>query len=68
MKTDFLGKELNIGDKVVFMKLKYRELVIGEITTMADKSCVVSHEKNNSCRTTSRQFYNQLIKIESEEK
>ena len=31
---DFLGKDLAVGDEVVYMKLKYRELEKGKIARM----------------------------------
>ncbi len=59
MKTDFLGNELNIGDKVVYMRRNYKEFVIGEITKMNDKMAAI-HSKNNEI---TKRFYYQLIKI-----
>jgi hypothetical protein len=65
-KTDFLGKELNVGDKVVYMRLSYKEFIIGEITKMHDKMATIAqiHNKDNTfmCDSTKR-FYHQLIKI-----
>ena len=31
MKKDFLGQELKVGDRVIFMELNYRKLLIGEV-------------------------------------
>lgn len=59
---DFLGNELQIGDKVVFMQLNYRALMAGYIVSMAPKSCLISHEPTNTGKKESRQSYSQLIK------
>jgi hypothetical protein len=63
MKKDFLGNELNIGDKVVFMQIGYRGLMEGVITKLSEKKATISHDKTNTCRTESIQFYSQIIKI-----
>ena len=62
-KTDFLGNKLSVGDKVVFMQLGYRALMVGEITNMSEKKCTLIHEMTNTCRRKSIQFYNQMIRI-----
>jgi len=67
MKKDFLGNELSVGDKVVFMKLKYRDFEVEYIVSMADKSCKIEHEKDNLSRTECRQFYSQIIKVDEGE-
>ena len=61
-KTDFLGQKLGIGDKVVFMTIKYRDFDIGKIISMAEKSALIEHKKNNRCRSQTRQYYSQIIK------
>lgn len=58
---DFLGKELNIGDNVVFVQINYRNLLKGTIKTMAPKSVLISHGYENNSET--RQRYEQIIKI-----
>ena len=62
-KTDFLGNNLNVGDKVVFMQIKYRGLMIGNIVSMTDKKAKIKHKETNTLRTESIQFYNQMIKL-----
>lgn len=62
-RCDFIGNELQIGDEVVFMQLKYRNLMRGTIKTMAPKSALLGHKKTNTCSTESRQCYKQMIKI-----
>lgn len=61
MKHDFVGNELKVGDKVVFMQVKYRSLMIGVIKSLADKSALIEHEKTNLCTTESRQSYSQIM-------
>ena len=63
MKTDFLGNELNLHDEVVFIQLGYRNLLRGKIIKMTDKTCTIEHEPTNTGKTTTKQVYNQLIKI-----
>jgi hypothetical protein len=64
VKEDYLGKEINIGDTVVFMQIGYRGLMKGTIVSMAEKKAKIKHEKTNIGRTESIQFYGQMIKIE----
>lgn len=64
MATDFLGKEIKVGDKVVFAQLQYRNLLIGEIIRLTDKTALIKHEETNTCGTQTKQFHKQLIKIE----
>jgi hypothetical protein len=66
MKTDYIGQQLNMGDTVVFMQIGYRGLMKGIITKMADKKATLAHEKTNTYRTESIQFYDQMIKINPE--
>ena len=63
MKTDYLGNELKVGDTVVFMRIKYRGLMKGEIISLSDQKAKIKHELLNSIRTESVQFHNQMIKI-----
>ena len=63
IKRDYLGKELNIGDEVVFMQIGYRGLMKGIITFMSNQKAAIEHEPTNTYRTKSIQFYNQIIKI-----
>lgn len=62
-KVDYLGEKLFLGDTVVFMQIGYRGLMTGRIFSMSDKKAKIRHEKTNTCRTESVQFYNQMIKL-----
>ncbi|MDD4804499.1 MAG: hypothetical protein PHN69_04925 [Candidatus Pacebacteria bacterium] len=62
-KKDYLGNILNVGDKVVFMQIGYRGLMTGIIVKMSDKKATISHERTNTCKTVSIQFYTQMIKF-----
>ena len=62
-KCDFLGNELNVGDEVVFMQLKYRNLMKGTIKHMSPKTALIEHKMTNTCSTESKQFYKQMVKI-----
>ena len=68
MKKDFLGNELHLNDTVVFMQIGYRGLMKGKIVSMSDKKARLKHEKTNTYRTESIQFYSQMIKIAEEDK
>ena len=73
MKTDFLGNELNLGDEIVFADPSYRNLVKGNIYSMADQSCIIVYNKtiNNSIINLPnrieikkfRQKYSQIVLI-----
>ena len=63
IKTDYLGNELNIGDEVVFMQIGYRGLMTGKIVSMAEKKARIKHQRTNTYRTESIQFYTQMVKI-----
>jgi hypothetical protein len=63
MAKDFLGRELEIGDEVVFMQIHYRGLMKGTIKKLSPKKATIEHEKTNLCSTESVQFHDQLIKI-----
>lgn len=63
MKTDFVGNELNVGDEVIFMQKSYRNLLRGTIVSMSEHTCKIQHEKTNDCRTETKQFFSQVIKV-----
>lgn len=74
-KVDFLGNEINVGDRVIFEAPKYRDFVIGKVISKAEKTCQIEflNTLNNSKGFIDvfRQFYGQLIKLpepKSEEK
>ena len=59
---DYLGRELNIGDEVVFMQISYRGLMKGKIKSLSPKMAVISHEQTNLGGTESRQYHSQIIR------
>ena len=61
---DYLGNELFVGDKIVFMQLTYRKLMKGIIESMSPKMVTIIHEPTNTCSKKSKQFFNQIIKIQ----
>lgn len=63
MKTDYLGNELKVGDTVAFMQIGYRGLMKGIIVKMSEQKATISHEKTNTCKTQSIQFYDQMVKV-----
>jgi hypothetical protein len=65
MNKDYFGKELNIGDEVVYMRINYRDLRKAKIIRMGPKKATIEYlsgKIGRSGKTT--QFYNQLIKID----
>ena len=66
--TDLLGNEIFVGDKVLFMQIKYRNFMEGFIKTMAKTSALISHERTNTCQTESRQTYGQMISLSALER
>jgi peroxiredoxin len=65
MAKDYLGKPLSVGDTVVFMQLKYRGLMKGTIKKLTAKTAIIEHPMTNTCSTESKQFHDQMIKIET---
>lgn len=61
-KRDYIGQELKVGDKVVFMQVKYRGLLTGTIISMTNQTAVIEHKKTNLGNTTTRQYYSQIVK------
>jgi len=64
IKTDFLGNELHCGDEVAFFQIGYRGFMKGTIQSMSTQKAKIVHEKTNTGKTESIQFYNQIIKIQ----
>ena len=62
MAYDFLGRKLEIGDNVVFMRINYRSLRTGKIKSMGKKKATIAVDQTNINRTNV-QFFDQLIKI-----
>lgn len=65
-KLDFLGNEIEVGDQVVFMQLKYRNLMKGEVVKITDQKVKIKHEPTNTFRTHTMQDFNQVVKINTE--
>jgi len=60
---DKIGGEIRVGDKVVFMQVGYRNLMIGYVEKVSPKTLLITHEKTNVGSTETRQFHNQVIVI-----
>lgn len=63
MAKDYLDNEIKIGDSVVFMQIRYRGLMKGEIISLSKVKAKIMHESTNVGQTQSVQFHNQMIKI-----
>jgi len=58
---DFFQQPLNVGDRVVIMKPKYRDLTPATIVSMGRKKATLKYMHQGREETTT-QFYNQIIK------
>lgn len=58
---DFLNKPLDVGDEVVFMNIKYRDLNLGKIKKITKKKVKIAYERQGYQRET-YQFFGQVIK------
>lgn len=63
MNTDYLGNEFEVGDKVVFYELGYRNFHTGKIAKITPKTVVIEHEPTTFGKTKTRQFHHQIIKL-----
>ena len=63
MTIDYLGNEIKLNDTVVFMQLKYRNLLKGKVIKITNKMVVIEHEKTNTCSTQSKQYQGQVIVV-----
>ena len=65
MATDFFGNEIIIGCEVAFMQTKYRNLRIGKIKSISEKTVLIEHPKSGSGHTgyqdETRQDHKQVI-------
>lgn len=59
---DYLGNKLCVGDKVIFMQIDYRDFMVGTLMSGGAVKGTITHEKTNTGRTTSVQYYSQMIK------
>lgn len=61
---DFLDNELNIGDEVVFIRPKYRELITGKIIRFTPKFCIIEKKSEYTSPSDAiKQTPCQLVKI-----
>ncbi len=66
MAKDFLGKELKVGDEVVFVLLGYREFRRGTVKKLTPKTLIVEQSAaSGSYNRETKQFHNQVIKLEN---
>lgn len=63
--TDFLGQELNVGDEVVYMRIDSRSLSKAEVASVGKKMVTLWIRKPD---IKTRQFHNQVVKINEEGK
>jgi len=63
MAKDYLGRELFVGDEVVFMQIRYRGLMKGVIKSLSKLKATITHERTNVGSVESIQFQDQIIKI-----
>lgn len=66
MCKDALGQPLEIGSRVIFMRIGYRQFMTGIIDTMAPKSALIRHTDRKGTPLEkdyeqSRQFFDQII-------
>ncbi len=62
---DFLGQDIHIGSKVIFVQLGYRNLLTGTVTKITPKTLIISHDMTNTCGTETKQFHDQVIVIDN---
>lgn len=55
---DIIGKEVSVGDTVVYVVARYSELSIGKVHKVNPKSITVVHNDRKSTR-----FSNQFVKV-----
>lgn len=60
---DKLRNPINVGDTVIFMQLNYRNLLVGTIKSISNKTLIIEHPMTNVCSTETKQFHDQVIKI-----
>ncbi len=63
MAKDFLNKEIEVGNKVVFTELSYRKFQIGEIVRITNKMLFIEIEQKGGYKKRVKQSHNQVIKI-----
>ena len=66
---DFLGRELKVGDEVVFMEVEYRSLKKGTIERLTNKMVFIKDGRvkyladQKSHPMLTKQFQNQVIRL-----
>lgn len=60
---DFLGNEINVGNKVVYMSVHYRSLKRAVIKKITPKMVFLGVEHLIHPDSWDRQFHNQVVKI-----
>lgn len=63
MAVDYLGREMGVGDEVVFMQKNYRNFWKGVIIKITPQTVLISHESTNTCGTETKQGHDQVIKV-----
>lgn len=61
---DFLGQLIQVGSKVVFVQLGYRNLLTGVVIKITPKTLLIKHPKTNIGSTESRQCHDQVIVVD----
>lgn len=62
--TDFLGTTLVVGDKVIYTKLRYRELSTGYIKKITPCMVFIGKKEETDPYNVVKQAHNQVIKYE----
>ena len=59
---DFVGEDIVVGSKVVFIQLNYRNLLIGYVTKVTPKTVMIAHKRDNCGRLYhTKQFHDQVV-------
>ena len=56
IKTDYFGRVLCVGDEVVFMQIKHRNLIRGHIVKLSDKKATIEHYDDNEGKKSLESF------------
>ena len=58
---DFVGEDIVVGSRVVFIQLNYRNLLIGHVTRVTPKTVMIAHKRDNAGRVETKQFHDQVV-------
>lgn len=61
---DFLGKDIQVGDKIVMMAIGYRNLVTGVVEKINPKKATIKLDKGDRWSGITYQFHNQVLVYE----